>query len=359
MTHHTPRHTRRRLRTVVICTVVGLAFALTPLGLAGSAEGATLRVRLGVVSVSTMYAGSDYAGEAAQVSGVGASSIRIPAKWNLIQPGAAAAYNWSQLDQAVRAARTEGLDVLLNLKGPAPVWAQKPGADPLANGNAPLDPQDFRTFARAVALRYSPYVFAWEIWNEPNLSHYLIPPTADEYLPLLRAAYSGIRSSGATQPIITGGTSSSRGDTRDISFIERLYLLGGRPYIDGIGVHPYTFPYPLLNDPRFGDGGGAAVLRWIRSAMLAAGEGNKKVWITEFGQPTGTSSMSVSEAKQASIVTDALSLANSADWVAAIFIFNSHDLVAGPSILDGNMGLYRHDGTPKPVVAAITSLTGG
>lgn len=316
------------------------------------------RVAVGVASVSTQYAGADFTGEAEQIKATGATAIRIPAKWNLLQPSGSSSFTWTRLDSAVSAARAKGLSILMNFEGPAPVWAQKPGANPLANGNGPADPATFGEFARQVALRYSPRVAAWEVWNEPNLAHYLIPPTANEYVPLLKAAFGGIRAGGGNQPVITGGLSSLRTETRDVTFISDMYALGAKPYFNGIGVHPYTLPYPITADPRAGDGGGAAVLPEGRAIMVANGDSTKSVWVTEFGQPTGNTPVSTTEAVQSNIITDAVNRANGLAWVAAIFLFTSRDLSSNKSDDNSNFGLYRFDGSPKPVVGALQGVLG-
>jgi hypothetical protein len=317
---------------------------------------AAVRVHVGVASVSTQYGGADFSTEAQQIRATGASAIRISAKWNLLQPAGDTSFSWSRLDSAVAAARARGLSILMNLEGPAPVWAQKPGANPLANGNAPADPATFGAFAREVALRYSNRVSAWEVWNEPNLAHYLIPPTADEYVPLLKAAFTGLRSAGANQQVITGGLSSLRTETRDIDFINRMYALGAKSHFDGIGLHPYTLPYPITADPRFGDGGGAAGLSAGRATMVANGDSAKSIWITEYGQPTGKTPASTTEEAQATIVTDAVNRANGLMWVAAIFLFTARDLSNDKALDNANFGLYRFDGSPKPAVAALQGV---
>ncbi len=314
---------------------------------------AAVRVSVGIASVSTQYAGADFAGEADRIKATGATAIRIPAKWNLLQPSSSASFTWARLDAAVSAARAKGLSILMNLEGPAPVWAQKPGANPLANGNAPANPATFGEFARQVALRYSSRVAAWEVWNEPNLAHYLIPPTAGEYVPLLKAAFGGIRAGGGNQPVITGGLSSLRTETRDVTFISDMYSLGAKPYFNGIGVHPYTLPYPITADPRAGDGGGAAVLPEGRAIMVANGDSTKSMWVTEFGQPTGNTPASTTESVQSSIIVDAVNRANGLSWIAAIFLFTSRDLSANKADDNSNFGLYRFDGSPKPVVGAL------
>lgn len=344
--------TARRIASLVIA--VGLLSAC--MTVSAPPANAALRMHIGVASVSTHYQGADFAGEVAQIRETGATVIRVAAKWNLIQPYSSSAFNWGTLDAAVAAAKAGGLTVLMNLEGPAPVWAQKPGAIATANGNAPRDPAAFGEFARQVAIKYSSRVAAWEIWNEPNLAHYLLPPTASEYVPLLKAAHSALRSVGSFQPVVTGGLSSSRDETRDVTFISDMYALGARNYFDGIGVHPYTFPYPISADPRGGDGGGAAVLPAARATMIANGDSGKSVWVTEFGQPTGSTGASTSEQVQSDIIADAITRANSLPWIAAFIIFNTHDLSTDRTNENANFGLYRYDGSPKPVVPALQRL---
>ncbi len=70
----------RRL-SVSIC--VGAVLTLLLATVPQSANSAP-RVRVGVASISTQYAGADFAGEAEQIGATGAMAIRIPAKWNLL-----------------------------------------------------------------------------------------------------------------------------------------------------------------------------------------------------------------------------------------------------------------------------------
>ncbi len=340
------------MRVTVLAALMAVILALSTL--APSRPHAYPGAPVGIASVSTMLPGADYSREAAQIRAVGATAIRIPAKWNLIQHDRTT-YDWARLDAAVASARSAGLWILMDLQGPAPGWAQAPGAALDANGTPPQDPGTFGVFAQQVALRYSRSVTAWEIWSEPNLPQYLVPPTAAAYLPLLVSAYTGIRSTGSRQPVIVGGTSSSPSATPDTTFIADLYRLGGRRYFDAIGVHPYTFPSPIRTD-HSGFAGGAAVIDAGRQIMLANGDGAKKMWVTEYGQATGPGRYSVSEGTQAVILADAARELRAVPWIAAVFLFTSDDLAADSPNPELNFGLYHFDGTPKPAVSALQSV---
>ena len=308
------------------------------------------RQMLGVATVATMLPGTDIGREVDAIAAVGVNAIRISVKWNLIEPDLGGQFRWDAVDLAVRTALDHKLQILMTLEGPAPRWAQDPATDPAANGNPPFDARDFGTFANAAASRYLTATSCWEIWNEPNVPHYLDPPTVDTYLPLLREASDGIRRSGSVAPIVTGGTSSNLVGMRDIDFVQELYARGAGTYFDGIAVHPYTYPLPLS----FTSGLGTIVPQ-IRQVMHDHGDDHKQVWITEYGQPTGNTPVSSSELDQAAKLKDAVTNARGIPWIGGFFIFNTVDLAPDSSDPDMNFGLYRYDFTPKPAVAAVRS----
>lgn len=356
------RFRARALRTVLVFPLI----LVSPLIFAASASFGTLTAcpperpaaaaplslaaqPVGVATVATtMIPGSDMQREVSAIVGTGANAIRIPVNWNVIQPSADGTLRWQLIDNIVSAANRSGLRILLVLEGPAPLWAQMPGADPAATGNAPARAADFGDFAEAVARRYGRQVQMWEIWNEPNTSDYLIPPTAKAYLPLLRDGFLGIRRAGSTAPVLTGGTSSELGHTPDIDFIKALYSMGAAPYFDGVAVHPYSFPEPV--DFECGRG---AIVSEARKVMIEHGDASKKIWITEFGQPTGPTTVSTDEQVQANIIVDAIDKSRRTSWIGAFFVFTTEDLAANSTDPDDNCGLYHYDFTPKDAVSAM------
>lgn len=338
-------------------TTLGRLFVTVILALAATTATfgparAAVWIPVGVASVCPLVPGCNGYDDANKAAAVGSKAIRIPVAWNVVQASSPAAYDWSRVDASVAGAKSAGQMILLVIYGPAPVWAQAPGADHSASGTPPADPATFGTFAAATAQRYAQYVTAFEVWNEPNLPHYLQPPTAAAYLPLLKAAYQGIRSAGAQQPIVSGGTSSSPAGTPDTTFISDLYALGGKAYFDAVGVHPYTFPNPITST-------GSGVLTSARQVMEANGDAAKKMWITEYGQPTGASAVSVSEQQQAQILVDAIQRVQQLSWIGVFFVFNTRDLLPDPTVIDANFGLFRYDGTPKQSAFAVRSLLVG
>lgn len=349
-----PLRIRTRLRSCGVVALVTLLVMSAPAcGFDRAAEAETSMVPLseqvvGISTVATMQPGTDIGHEVDAIASVGVNAIRVSAKWNLIEPDRGGPLRWGPVDAAVASAREHRLRMMVTLEGPAPRWAQDPAADPDANGNPPVDATDFGRFAEAVARRYDDATTVWEIWNEPNIPHYLDPPTVTTYLPLLRQAFWGIRRAGSVAPILTGGTSSNLAGTKDIDFVKQLYDSGAEAYFDGIALHPYTFPLPLS----FSEGQGAIVDE-VRQLMRLRSDDGKKIWITEFGQPTGRVTDSVSEDDQAHILSDAIRESRKVPWIGGFFIFNTVDLVVEPFDEHVTFGLFRRDYTPKPAVAEV------
>ncbi|OBI82743.1 cellulase family glycosylhydrolase [Mycobacterium sp. E740] len=303
----------------------------------------------------TATSDADYAVSAAEIKNTGASWVRLGVAWNYVEafPGV---YNWSSVDPAVLAARAKGTKILLILTGPAPYWAQGKGADPNSGSATPSDPATFGRFAAATATRYKDVVSTWEIWNEPNHPRFFTSPDVARYIKLLKAAYQAIHSVQPNAVVVTGGlTPTTDAPISEIDFVDQLYRKGGRQFFDGIGMHPYTFPYGINDDPRhvWND------LEAARAIMTKKGDAAKKIWITEWGIPTGSSPYASSETQQADRLVEALETAGATPYLAPLFIFTVRDLSANQADLESNFGVYRYDGTPKESAYALQRYATG
>ena len=68
-----------------------------------------------------------------------------------------------------------------------------------------------------------------------------------------------------------------------------MYADGAQGSFDGVGYHPYTFP--STRRPSSSGRPGPQMSQTspsLRSLMAAHGDSAKKIWITEFGAPTGS-----------------------------------------------------------------------
>lgn len=288
--------------------------------------------------------------ELAAIADTGAKWVRITFNWAMLEqsPGK---FSWSDQDRVVKSARAHNLRILGLLAGPAPTWTVDPTTKGSALGFVPQDPETLGAFAKAAAKRYGSAIKTWEIWNEPNNPTYFAPrPDAARYAAMLKAAYQAIHSVIDKAVVLSGGLapSSSGLIVAPVTYLLLLTGYGGADFLDGLAVHPYTYPFSIDNDPQE---------PWRQMQLLHnvlnAKPGNKKIWITEFGAPTGKSSISLSEDGQAKMLADAVAKVRSLPYVAMLIIYTAVDAVDDPKSPAGNFGVYRHDFSPKPAVEAI------
>jgi hypothetical protein len=99
----------------------------------------------------------------------------------------------------------------------------------------------------------------------------------------------------------------------------------------------------------------------LRSVMSAHGDGDKKIWATEWGAPTGGPANSgfVSEAVQASQVTEAYKMFGSYSWAGPLFVHTFRDDGTTTTTRENFFGLIRWDFSPKPAYAAYKALAAG
>jgi hypothetical protein len=195
-----------------------------------------------------------------QWAAMGLDTVRLFAEWQAIAPqndkvsappgfnGANPAdpgYYWDKLDRAVNLVRGAGMNVMLTITGPGPLWASREPA--LGNRRYKPRPDLFAQFARAVALRYGRDVTRYVIWNEPNqplwlqpqftctLARKCTPYSPSLYRSLVRAAIPAIRLADLRSQVIVGAT-SPRGQSprsrnavmRPLTFIRALGCVDDR-----------------------------------------------------------------------------------------------------------------------------------
>jgi hypothetical protein len=180
---------------------------------------------VGIADDRLLLAGGPEADSAiAEWQRLGIGHVRIFALWSRIGGATAdAPYEWDQLDRAVDRVVAAGMEPVLTVTGPGPLWASRepergdPRWDP--------DPELFADFARAVAARYGDRVNRYVLWNEPNLAVWLKPQAAcfgkvcnpvspHLYRALVRAAYPAIHAADPGAEVLIGATSSRGSDLK-------------------------------------------------------------------------------------------------------------------------------------------------
>ncbi|OBF27947.1 hypothetical protein [Mycobacterium sp. ACS4331] len=359
---------RRRLRTsvtvchlaILIASTLLLTDTVVPVSQADPVNCAAPGEDIGVAGGAELMRLSDaeLARELDLMRAAGVRRIRVGAEWSTVER-VEGQQDWSQTDRVVDAALERGMQVL-GVVLSSPSWA----VDPTARGDQwalPADPATFGRFAGDAAAHYAGRITAWEIWNEPNIPTFARPkPDVAAYAAMLSAAAEHIRGRVPGVTLITAGLAPAGDDGQSIApttFLEQLYRVGDRSAWDAVGMHPYTYP-ALPDSPGTADWNAFQRISLMRGIMEDHGDGAKRIWLTEFGAPTGgQSDAAVSEADQARAIRQAIERIRSATYFGPIFIHQTRDRGADPDDVEDHFGLLRLDFSEKPAYHLVSEMT--
>lgn len=285
----------------------------------------------------------------------GAHSVRIIIPWAGVEPSQGN-FDWGQVDTVVGAANAHRMSVVGALVA-TPAWAVAPGAQPISG--PPASAEAYGDFAGAVASHFRGRVDAYEIWNEPNavMSWTSGPqgPQPDVYAGMLKAAYPKIKAADRGAVVIggvVGAVVSFFALTMDpVTFVQKMYAAGAAGSFDALSFHPYHY------NLKFSAGAGVpnsplSQTDGIHQAMAANGDGGKKIWATEYGEPNSA----VDEATQADYIRDFLAKWRTLPYAGPAYIYTTRDRATGSANPEESIGVYRTDWTPKPAQAVVKSM---
>jgi hypothetical protein len=358
---------------------------------------------------------------------LGVERVRLTAGWSALAPEPNAKrmprFNpanpdeyprepWSQLDRAVKAVTSAGLDVQIDIAFWAPRWAvQRKRRARRGRYRFEPNPELYGQFAEAVARRYNgthrdpaqpgarlPAVRLWTTWNEPNHPSFLLPQwerVGDTWVPrsphlyreMHEQGYASIKRINPLNQVLLGGTSAGGGETpgtnravaplrflRELACVDRRGHPLDRPecedfeplQADGYAHHPYSLyqrpdaPNLHPDDVAMGDLDRLSHLlkRLHRLGRITT---QLPIFVTEYGYESNPPDVvrGVSLTQQARYHGLATFLAWKQQDVAlfAQFLLNDVDLSEGAhgpveESKGWQTGLYFSDGRPKPMVQA-------
>ena len=334
-----------------------------------------------------------------------AQFARINVAWSSVAPTRPAnpanpadpAYRFAEIDNAIRAAASRGLTVLLEV-GNAPPWAEgpnRPSFDEARAGTWRPDPAAYGQFARAVATRYSgafspgigqaplPAVARFQAGNEPNLATYLTPQwsggrleAARLYRELLTSFYEGIKAISPGATVVTAGTGPYGEDpggrrSRPLAFLREMLCLNGsslsaagcsRPVpFDVLAHHPINAFQPFRSADHPDDattpdiGEVRNLLRRAERAGRVRPAGAHPIWVTEFWWESNPPDQryGVPERTQARYIAEALYLFWKQRVPVALGLQVADDPIDGSNPGDTfQTGLLFADGRPKDALTA-------
>jgi hypothetical protein len=240
----------------------------------------------------------------------GLGVVRFDVSWRNSEPRRGE-YDWlEKLDEIVDAAVARGIRPVIAIVE-TPAWANG-GQSPWV---PPDDPADYAAFAAMLAHRYAGRVDAWEVWNEPDIRLFWRPePDSRRYAEMLIAAHAAIKAANPSATVVGG--SVTFGNT---GFVEDLYRHGAGDSFDALSVHPYTLRRaPDDEEDRFHSL--TAILDDMRGLMVAQGDGDKPIWVTELGWAV-VGLNSVSEERRIAYLRRSVQLIRQRPWVEVVAIY--------------------------------------
>lgn len=289
--------------------------------------------------------------EFADYAALGVKWLRVDFWWHVAQPNQNETYNWYWMDRVVDLAQKYDIEVIgeLNAQAGQQWWVDASFASASSR-------EGFAKFAGAAAQHFGDKVDYWEVYNEPNM--FGISP--DNYTKLLQASYTAIKAVDSGDTVITGGTAATpntgNGLYGAVDYLQQMYANGAEGYFDAVGYHPYTWPY--MPDTSAAWSGVQIMEDGIRSVMVANGDGNKQVWMTEVGAPTAGPN-SVSQADQAAILEQLVDITEDYSWAGPIMWYSYEDYGGSTSTVENWFGLMSPNSTPKMAYFTFKSLAGG
>jgi len=164
--------------------------------------------------------------------------------------------------------------------------------------------------------------------------------------------------------VLSGGLSASgdelSGRISPVTFMNSLYTSGANQYFDAVALHPYTYPASPNNIAVWN---GWQQMSLVRQLMVKQGDGEKKIWVTEYGAPTGGPGVArdinylnfnygpdyMTESAQQEMAQEATTFYNqNVDWVGPFFWYSLQDASENRDTVENFFGLLRYDGSKKP-----------
>ena len=271
--------------------------------------------------------------------------VKFQLRWTDFEGGGPGQRNWP--DDVINDLSGNGLKILASVVN-APAWARPAGAD-LGVGGPPADHWTYASFVGEFAGRYCGRVNAIEVWNEQNMHYEWGNEKLDaaRYVRLLEASYRSIKAACPSTIVVSGAPTPTGAPppvaVRDTTYLEQMYRAGLRRWSDAIGVHPSGFGNPpdaRVQDWQAGNYSRPShvsdssfyfrnTMEQYRNIMVKYGDGNKRLWPTEFGwASTGSPAPGYeyaaynNEQQQGEYIARAYQIMKGWGWVGVAFLWN-------------------------------------
>lgn len=231
----------------------------------------------------------------------GVWTIRQSIFWNEVE-SSKGKYTWTQMDNYVKKALDKGIDVIMPLGLVNSLYRTVDEDGNAVTMGSDAEIQAFVNYCIALASRY-PQITRYEIWNEANANNFWPEvPNTQNYIKMLKAVSTALKSINPDIEIIVGVTSNSEENTPTTdgsywcinwkTFIAELMAEDVQQYYDSISIHTY------YNNLTRADNTSKAHIKEVTELVQSYG-GFKKIYMTETGAYSGPYSYNKTEDKKA------------------------------------------------------------
>ncbi len=273
---------------------------------------------------------------------------------------------WAWQDEPIKIARAAGLSIVGSLDR-LPRWASSaPEGTPdyYYEGMAAWMPKDWADWEKYVAETVKHHradIHLWEVWNEPNLTGWLIPhkgqTQAQGYVELLQHTYPIVKREDPKATVIGGVVAGALTEKSDAAaFASEVIKLGGLKLMDIFSFHDYiNAPVDEGPDPL------AAWIARLRAEMKAAGR-ELPIINSEGGFANPGTSITYRPSPPDVVPPDKMArymvrqyIAQWAQGIDRFFFYNF--FVDGSPSASAWEGFVEGDGQPRPNVAAYAMMS--
>jgi len=279
-------------------------------------------------------------------------------------------YTWTDVDRQVSAVLAAGLIPHMLIEGPRNV-----GGTAMVVPNAAT----MGGLAAAAAARY-PQCSVWQILNEVNhFSFWGDVPDVSAYAAVLQQCATAIRAAQPNSTILTAGLAACNTVNHNGTdypgvpagvvtmsppdFVTALYAAGAKPYFDHVGVHPYTLETGIDPAAPVPSASSNAFIRdaAVYDVMVTNDDAGKRIWWTEVGFPTVTTTTAlgytITEAQQRDYLKTVFELATARPWVGPVLVYSAQDLGTDTTSPEQVYGVYTNAGVSKAAAGLLSSLS--
>lgn len=285
-------------------------------------------------------------------------------KWRVVEPQKG---DWRWRDEPIRIAREAGFEVCGSLDR-CPTWASSaPESTPdggFYTGTGAWVPRDWReweTYVAETVRRYRERIQVWEVWNEGNLTDWLVPreghTRAAAYVEMLAHTYPIVKREDPGATVIAGVVAGRMNPSHSAqSFTADVIRLGGLHLMDVFSFHDYI-AWPVDE----GDWTVADAMAWLRERMREAGR-ELPIINSEGGFSSPASCLSYRPSELGAVPADSMARWMVRQYVAQLavgvrqFFFYNFFLDGSPRARQWQ-GFVEGDAQPRPNVPAYATMT--